>query len=451
MIKKILLFLIVMSAMGVSYAQNQSSADLKKRQTEIQKEIDQLRKQLNETSKYKRQSLSALNLVQKKIRLREAQIRNINQQINLIQGNINQHWRDIVKLRSELDTLKLQYQKSVVYAYKNRSNYDFVNFIFSAGSFNDALRRMAYLKSYRAYREQQATNIANTQVLLEQKIAGLNQSKQQKSQALTEQNEKFKVLQDERKEKDAVFSKIKSQEKELLKDMAAKRKQDNALRSAISAAIRREVAAERKRLAALEKEKREREEAARKPAAAAAKKDAGSAGSTASGSTAANKPAAEKPASKPAAKPLEKFESSEEIKLLSDNFEKNKGSLPWPVNAGRVAMKFGRNKYEGLSVDYDNKGLTIEADAGSTIKAVFDGTVSRVFFIGPVQGVIIKHGSYYTAYSNLSSVSVSMGQAVKTGQAIGRLDEMGDGRGQLEFVVTNDKEVYLNPELWLRN
>ncbi|KIC90628.1 murein hydrolase activator EnvC [Flavihumibacter sp. ZG627] len=450
MIKKILLLFIVMVSIGGAYAQSQSSADLKKKQAEIQREIDALRKQLDETKKYKRQSLSALNIVQKKIRLREAQIRNVNQQINLIQGNINSHWRDIVKLRSELDTLRLQYEKSVVYAYKNRSNYDFVNFIFSAGSFNDALKRVAYLKSYRAYREQQAVNIKNTQTQLEQKIANLNQSKQQKSSALEEQNKQFKVLQDERKEKDAVVSKIKGQEKELLKDMAAKRKQDNALRNALSAAIRREVDAERKRVAAIEKERKAKEDAARKAAAATAKKDADEA---AKSGTVVARPVTpvEKPAEKPAAtKPLSVFDNRDEVKLVSDNFEKNKGSLPWPVNAGRIAMKFGRNRYEGLTVDYDNPGITIEADAGSTIKAVFDGEVSYVISVGPVQGVILRHGKYFTTYSNLSSVSVSKGQQIKTGQSIGRLDEKDAGRGELEFLITNDKNVNLNPETWLR-
>ncbi|MBL7769387.1 MAG: peptidoglycan DD-metalloendopeptidase family protein [Flavipsychrobacter sp.] len=445
MIKKIwILLLIVTSSLG-TFAQNaSSSADLKKQQAAIQKEIDELKQQLAETNKYKRKSLAELNLVQKKLRLRESQIKVINDQINLIQSDINQSWRDIVKLRAELDTLKIQYQKSVVYAYKNRSNYDFVNFIFSAGSFNDALKRMAYLKSYRAYREQQAINIANTQTQLEQKINNLNLSKKEKSSALEEQNKQFKVLAEERAEKNAVVSKIKGQERELTKEMSDKRKQDNKLKAAISAAIKREIDAEKKRLAAIEKERKEKEEAARKAAAAAAKKE--------ESSTAATKPAAKPVEEKPAApaKPLDVFDTREEVKLASDNFEKNKGSLPWPVNAGRVAMKFGRNQYEGLKVDYDNEGITIEAEANSSIKAVFDGEVSAIFTIGSIQAVIIKHGKYFTTYSNLSKVTVSKGEKVKTGQLIGRLEEKDAGRGELEFLITNDDRINLNPELWLR-
>ncbi|WP_290789896.1 murein hydrolase activator EnvC family protein [Flavihumibacter sp. UBA7668] len=447
MIKKIwILLLIVACSMG-SYAQS-SSSDLKKQQAEIQREIDDLKKQLAETNKYKRKSLAELNLVQKKLRLRESQIKNINQQINLIQGDINQSWRDIVKLRAELDTLKIQYEKSVVYAYKNRSNYDFVNFIFSAGSFNDALKRMAYLKSYRAYREQQAANIANTQTQLEQKISNLNLSKKEKSSVLDEQNKQFKVLAEERAEKNAVVSKIKGQEKELLKDMTAKRKQDNKLKAAISAAIKREIEAEKKRLAAIEKERKAKEDAAKKAAAtaaAAAKKEEGSS------STAAAKPAAKPVEEKPAApaRSYDVLDTRAEVKLASDNFEKNKGGLPWPVSSGRVAMKFGPNKYEGLSVVYDNEGITIEAEANSSIKAVFDGEVSAIFSIGTIQAVIIKHGKYFTTYSNLSKVTVSKGEKVKTGQLIGRLEEKDSGRGELEFIITNDDRVNLNPELWL--
>ncbi|ULQ51033.1 murein hydrolase activator EnvC family protein [Flavihumibacter fluvii] len=443
MLKKILLLAVLIISMVCQNAQGQSSAELKKKQADIQREIDDLREQLNQTKKYKKKSLSELNLVQKRLRLRESQIKNINDQINLIQGNINQSWRDIVKLRSELDTLKLQYEKSVVYAYKNRSNYDFLNFIFSSGSFNDALKRVAYLKSYRAYREQQAASIRNTQTQLQQKIAGLNQNKVQKSQALDEQNKQFRQLEEEKKEKDAVVREIKGQEKELTADMNRKRKQDIQLKNAISAAIRREIEAERRRVAAAEKERKAREAEAKKDAAANPKDDA-----AANASKPSNKPA-DKPARE--VKPLGPLEGTEENKLLSDNFEKNQNKLPWPISAGRIAMKFGPVKYEGLDgITYNNPGITIEADAGSSVKAVFDGEVSTVISIGQTQGVILKHGKYFTTYSNLSSVNVGKGQQVKTGQVIGRLDEKDGGRGELEFLITNDKNVNLNPESWLR-
>jgi murein hydrolase activator len=441
MLKKILLFAVLFISFIGQHAMGQSSAELKKKQADIQREIDDLREQLSQTKKYKKKSLGELNLVQKRLRLRESQIDNISDQINYIQGNINQSWRDIVKLRSELDTLKIQYEKSVVYAYKNRSNYDFLNFIFSSGSFNDAIKRVSYLKSYRSYREQQAANIRNTQNQLQQKIAGLNQNKVQKNQALEEQNKQVKQLEVEKKEKDAVVREIKGQEKELTDDMNKKRKQDIQLKNAISAAIRREIEAERRKIAAAEKERKAREAEARKDAAANAKED------PAGAKTPVIRP--DKPARE--VKPLESLDDVAENKILSDNFEKNQNKLPWPINAGRIAMKFGPVKYEGLDgITYNNPGITIEGDAGSSVKAVFDGEVSTVISIGQTQGVILKHGKYFTTYSNLSSVSVSKGQQIKTGQVIGKLDEKDSGRGELEFLITNDKNVNLNPESWLR-
>jgi septal ring factor EnvC (AmiA/AmiB activator) len=416
------------------YAQQPSSSDLKRKQAEIQKEIDALRKSLDQTQKYKKQSLGQLALIQKKLRLREQQIANINQQVNAIQGDINKNWREIVKLRAELDTLTQQYEKSVVYAYMNRSNYDFLNFIFSADNFNDAIKRVSYLKSYRAYREEQAANIRSTQALLQGKIQGLNQNKAEKSKVLEEENKQRQVLAEEKKEKDAVVSKLKSQEKELNKSMAAKRKQDASLRAAISAAIRREIEAENKRMAAAK--------AAEDKKNAALKAEASK-----NGTTVPVGPV--KAPERKATGSSSVFDNRPEIKAVSDNFEKNKGNLPWPVSQGTVSMRFGRQNYFER-VDYDNPGITIETAAGSSVKSVFDGEVTAIVNVGGVQGVIIKHGKYFTTYSNLESVSVTKGQAVKMGQVLGRVSEKEEGRGELEFLISNDKYQNYDPEKWLR-
>jgi len=434
MIKNFLVLIFAVALAGTLSAQ-QTSSDLKKKQSEIQKEIDDLRRSLDETKKYKKEGLAQYNLVQKKIRLRENQINNINQQINYIQGDINQSSREISKLHRELDTLKMQYEKSVVYSYKNRSNYDFLNFIFSAGSFNDALKRVAYLKSYRNYREEQADNIQRTQQQLHQKIASLNENKIKKSEVLQEQSKQMKVLEEDKKEKEAVVSKLKSREKEITKDMNDKRKQDLSLRSAIKAAINREITKER------EKQRLADIEASKKEASKEVKTETVSSGNV----------AAIKRPSSGVSKTPSLFDNRAEIKALSDNFEKNRGNLPWPISSGNISMHFGRQTYvEGVKIILDNPGITIESSAGSSVKAVFDGEVSAIINVGPVQGVILKHGKYFTTYSNLGSVSVSKGQQVKMGQLLGKLEEKDEGRGELEFLITNDKNQNENPERWLR-
>jgi septal ring factor EnvC (AmiA/AmiB activator) len=422
---KQLSFLIFLLVVGFSTSFAQNRSDLEKERADIQRQIEDVRRSLDETKKNRKETLGQLRLLQRKLALRERAIRNINQQINVIDAQVNQSWRDILRLRKELDTLKLQYEKSVVYAYTNRSNYDFLNFIFSATSFNDALRRVAYLKSYRAYREQQADNIRHTQDQLNQRLSGLKVHRDEKNLVLKTQNIERSQLVGEKKEKDAVNAKLRSREKELNKDLTAKQRQDAKLKSAITAAIRREIEAEKKRQDVV------------------AKNDASKNTSTTNTPTTTTRSTS--------TKSMSVFDANAEEKLVSDNFEKNKRKLPWPIESGNVTMEFGpQHVLENTELIYNNQGLTIETKSGAAVKVVFDGEVSSVLNIGDVMAVIVRHGKYFTTYSGLSGVSVSKGQQVKTGQMLGRMGEKADGLGELEFMITNDKNANLSPRQWLR-
>lgn len=427
---KFLLTIVLLSCfMATASAQGKSRQELERERSDIQQQIERVRRSLDETKKNKKETLGQLALLQRKLKLREQAIRNINDQIGVIQTEMNQSWRDILRLRRELDTLKQQYEKSVVYAYKNRTNYDFLNFIFSAVNFNDALKRVAYLKSYRAYRQQQANNIKLAQDQLNSRLGNLKMSREQKNMVLKEESKQRTELFNEKKEKDVVISKLKSREKELNKDLAVKRKQDANVRNALAAAIKREIKEEENRLAAL-----------------AAKEKANAPANTANN----NNTATAKKETRP--KSVSVFDASPTEKLASDNFEKNRNKLPWPVEEGNVSMEFGRHQVEGLpDVYYDNQGITIEAKIGTSVKSVFDGEVSSVFNVGDVTCVIVRHGKYFTSYSGLSSAGVSRGQQVKVGQTLGRIAEKSDsGMGELDFIIMNDKMVNLNPRQWLR-
>ncbi|GAC1451802.1 MAG: peptidoglycan DD-metalloendopeptidase family protein [Chitinophagaceae bacterium] len=426
---KICLSALLICISLVAFCQQPGKAELEKQRAAIQKEINDVKRSLDETKRNKKASLAQLNAVQKRLQLREKEINVINQQMNLIEGDISKGWRDITKLKKELETLKLQYGKSVVYSYKNRSNYDFLNFIFSASSFNDALKRVSYLKSYRAYREEQANNIVRTQDQIQGKIVSLNQSRVQKSLVLKEEDKVKEKLEDEKKEKDEVVHKLKAREKELMKDFADKKRQDMKLSAAITAAINR----------------------ARAAAIAEAKRNAGA--------NARNNPATTAPAVKnntaatTAPKKIVKestFDADPAAKKLSDNFEKNRGSLPWPIESGRISMRFGPTTIPNTNIRTDNKFLTFETEAGKSVRVIFDGEVALITYIGDVQAVIVRHGKYFTTYSNLSSVSVSKGQQVKTGQVLGKVAEKEDNLGELELGISNDVNKSFDPEKWLR-
>ncbi len=156
-------------------------------------------------------------------------------------NNIYKSQRDINKLQLLLDTLKQEYAKSMVYAYKNRSNSDFLNFIFSASSFNDAIKRINYLKSYRNYREMQGENILRTQELLKTRIAELCGSKKKKGEVLQVQSKEVDALAQQQEEKNKIVSKLKAEGKELNNQIAAKKKQMDKVNKAITAAINRAI------------------------------------------------------------------------------------------------------------------------------------------------------------------------------------------------------------------
>jgi len=429
---KIILSVFVLGISMMVVAQQQGKAELEKERAAIQKEIDDVKRSLDETKRNKKASLAQLNAVQKRLQLRQREINVINQQMNLIEGDINQGWRDITKLKKELDTLKLQYGKSVVYSYKNRSNYDFLNFIFSASSFNDALKRVSYLKSYRAYREEQANNIVRTQDQIQAKITSLNQSREQKSLVLKEEDKVKEKLEDEKREKDEVVNKLKAREKELMKEFADKKRQDIKISNAITVAINRAKAA------AIAEAKKNAEIAAKNNAVTAAPVVKNNASNNAT-TTAPKR-----------VEKLSSFDADPAAKILSDKFEFNRGKLPWPIESGRISMHFGPQTIPGTNLKTDNKFLTFETEAGKSVKVIFDGEVSLITYIGDVQAVIVRHGKYFTTYSNLSSVSVTKGQQVRTGQVLGKVAEKDDNLGELELGISNDVNRSFDPEKWLR-
>lgn len=419
----------------VTGAVAQSREDLERQRKQIQQEIAELQATQASIQKDKKANLAQLALIQNKIKKRNAVINNINDQVKLIDNNIFSNNREIYRLKKQVDTLKEQYAKTLVYAYQNRSSYDMINFLFSASSFNDAIRRIQYLKSYRGYREEQVENIMKTQNLLVDKINVLNENKKEKSKVLQEQSKEMKTLQGEKEEQNSYVAKLKAREKELTKEMAAKRRVANNLQNAIAAIVKREIEAARKR---------EIEEA-KKAAAAAKAAEAKTGNTTATNTTAATAP---KTSSTPGRK-YNVLESTPEVTKVSVNFEANRRNLPWPVDKGTIAIPFGNTKIEGTSITENNQWVTIATVAGSNVKSVFEGVVTTVYDIQGSMTVTIKHGKYFTTYYNLTGVTVGKNDQVKMGQVIGKAGANDDGDGEILFVVTQETK-FLDPEQWLK-
>jgi murein hydrolase activator len=409
-------------------------ARLEKERNDLQRELKEIQGVYDKVKGQTKQTLGQLNVLKHKINLQEKYIDNINKELNSIDDDIYLSNLEIYRLQKQLDTLKVQYARSVVYAYKNRSNYDYLNFIFSSNSFNDAIRRISYLKSYRAYREKQVGTILETQKLIAHRKQQQLGRKVQKNAALENQTKQVQELAVQKKEKDAVVSKLKSQEKDLQKQIAAKKKRDRDLQNSINAIVRREIEASR-----LEAKKRADEEA---------KKNALINPVT---NPTTNPGAITTPTTKiktPAVKPTVIFNSDADIKLNA-GFEGNRGRLPWPVDNGFVSIRFGAYNIEGTLLKGDNPGITISTQTGNAVKSVFDGEVVGVYNLGDGMAITIRHGRYFTTYSNLTGVNVSKGATVKTGQMIGKAGRDDDGNGgQIDFILMIETKN-VNPEPWL--
>jgi septal ring factor EnvC (AmiA/AmiB activator) len=444
MMKKLVIGLLAFAFSLSAHAQ-ETKEDIQRKQQQLLQEISQLNSTLSQIKKNKKQSLGQLALVRRKISARQELINSINKELHHLDDTIYTNQIKIYRLKKELDTLKDQYAKSLLFAYKNRSNYDYLNFIFSATSFNDAIKRVAYLKSYRQYRETQVNSILKTQDLLQNQIGLLNSNRLQKNSSLKEQSKQLTVLEDDKKEQDQVVKQLKGQEKDIAAQIKEKEKTRQKLQVALQAVIRREIeAAKKKEQERLAEEKRKQQLAnnnANNPSSGAANNNDSKSYTGSSGVVNPNK----------TNRVYSPFESTTEETNVSINFENNRGRLPWPADQGFVSTHFGRYQVPGTQLWGDMPGIEISLPVNSNIKAVADGVVSAIFDLGGGQTVVIRHGKYFTTYNNLSSASVSKGQEVKAGKVLGKAAMGTNGDGQIIFMVTNDKNVNLNPESWLKS
>src|SRR5258706_5108751 len=354
MMKKSLLTLLLFAAILPALTAQPPSSDksqLEKERQDIQDELKEIQSMYDKVKGQKTQSLGQLNMLKRKIILHERYINSISRELKMIDDDIYMSNLEIFRLQKQVDTLKSQYARTIVYSYKNRSSYDYVNFIFSANSFNDAIKRISYLKSYRAYREKQVNTILETQQLIAKRQKQQLGMKEQKSQALQSQTKEKTVLDVQRKEKDAVVSELKTQEKDLQKQINSKKKRDRDIQNALAAIVRREIA-------------KATEEAKRK--AAEEKKNEVTTVNPSNPRTISERPVSNRPVSY--------LDLNASDVKLNGEFEQNRGRLPWPVDNGFVSIHFGNYTIEGTKLKNNNPGVTIATkEAGVPVKAVFAG------------------------------------------------------------------------------
>jgi murein hydrolase activator len=370
----------------------------------IEAEIAYNKKLLEETSKTKKMSMNQLNLLKSQISKREALLDEINLEIDSINSAIRNNDEMLTKQGQNLVMLKDEYARIIYHAWKSRNSYDRLLFVFSAEDFNQAYRRLKYFQQYSDYRKKQAGLIVDAEIDISKRMEDLKIQKENKTSLLADNENEKERLAREKEEKDAMVKKLKQQEVTLKKELKSKQDEARKLQAKIQSIIAAEI-----------------------------KRSAGNSNKT----TLTNK----------------EFRSilTPEEKLLSDNFISNKSKLPWPVPSGVISEYFGEHDHPVLpGIKVKNNGVDISTTAGTQARAVFNGIVSSVVSItNNNNAVIIRHGDYFTVYSNLESISVQKGSKVTTKQNIGRVyTNSSEGKTILHFELWEGKTLQ-NPAEWL--
>lgn len=429
MMKKlhIILVLLLLALMDPAYCQKTKGKSKKQLQSEItslQKEISTANQLLKKTSKDKEMTLNEVNLLDKKIKQREKLIKAYNEQIAVLDEEISQGQSNIKTLNTDLGKLQKEYAKMITFAYKNRSHYDRLAFIFASDDFNQAFSRLRYIRQFSDARKVKMEQISSTQRQISNAVEASQQAREEQTALLKDEKAQQDALKGEKDDLNKQVAALKKKEGSIQQDIKNKQQQAQKLQKAIDDIIAEEI-----RKANEEAERKRREEA---------KKNAAKKGTTTTPST-------PKKETGMALTPSEK--------TLSSNFVSNKGKLPWPVERGVVSSTYGKHaSVVSDKVTVTNNGIDIATTEGSKARAVFDGEVTSVTKLtGSNTVVIIRHGEYFTVYSNLENVTVKRGDKVKTKQNIGTVHtNMTEGKTELHFELLKEQNRQ-NPANWLSN
>lgn len=406
--KKALHIFVFISALCFTVlAQAQSQRELEKKRNKLKKEIKQVNELLFKTKKKKSNALEDLKDLNQKISVRERLIETIEMESTELENTIAKNTTKLEGYEKDLANLKKDYSEMVVKTHKSKSMQSKTMFLLSSQSFYQAYKRVKYMQQYNEFRKKQGEAILARAEAIKKLNDSLSRQKNIKERLITEEKEQKDEIESDRKDQEKLITTIKKQESKyknsLLKKQAAERK----IQARIDRLIREAIARSNRKK----------------------KKAKGS---------------------KKSKKSAEFTLNAAEKKLLA-NFEQNKGNLPWPVK-GIITRKYGIQPHPTFSgITINSTGLHIATKANTAAKSIFTGKVLAIQKNADgKKSVLVQHGNYISAYNNLESVYVKKGEAVKTGQKLGKVfTDRVTGKTKLGFVLFKNT-VRLNPAEWIQ-
>ncbi len=365
----------------------------------LKKEISQINSLIAESKKRSKNLADDIEDLQLKISVRDKLININNSQLNNLTNIINNQNDRIDDLEVNLKNLKNEYEKIIYNSYKKRSTQMKLMFLFASENINHAFKRFQYFKQYSKYRKKQADRIVQVQQEIEDNVDSLVISKTQKEKLIEENRDVKQSLTKEKQQQDNLFKGLLKNQKDYAAQINKKEKQTKLIDNEIQKLIRLAIAESNKN----------------------------------NNST--------------------NFALTPEGRLISTNFQANRGRLPWPVKEGVIVRRFGTQPHPVVrTTTINSNGISIATSPNSIAYSVFDGEVLSVYgFSGGNPGVLIRHGKYISNYQNLSSIFVKKGDKINANDEIGVVfTNESNGKTVLKFNIFNELKPE-NPTIWLDN
>ena len=424
----------------------QSKKDLQKQRDDINNKIEQTKKMIRDSERQQKSTIRQVQLLNEQLAFREQLIGNLNNDIHTIDGEIKRKNHYIGEMESQVNQMKQEYGRMIYNAFRQRTSYDKLMYIFASADFHQAYKRLKMTQRYADARKKQAFTILGKQEEIKSSVDELERDKSSKAQLADAKERERREVEADKTEQQQRLQSLKKEESTLRKQQDKQKADRDKLTARIQSVIAEEIRKENEKKMAEEKKA-----AAALATKEAAKKTTTSSAKTGSTTTAKTTTAAPAPET---AKKTTAIALAPETVLLNKDFEKNKGALPWPVSAGVITSHFGKHAHPSLAqVTVNNNGVDFTTDKNASALAIFSGKVTSIFSIpGAGQNVIVTHGSYKTVYSGLETVSVKIGDSVTAKQKLGTV--MYDGEDYtLHFEVWKvgaEAGAAQNPELWIK-
>ena len=437
--KRLLFVFLIILTTGL---QAQTKEELQRQKVLLQDQIDLASELLLKTKNTKEASLSELQTLNQKIEARNKLIRTMDRQIRSIDREVMRKAKEIKNLEIRVDSLKSDYADLIKLAQRQQKPRDQILFILSSSSFAQAAKRMQYFKDMAAYRERQVQQIAIAQETLARERETLIAKKAEKIQVQTAQEGEKLALQADAQVQETTVQNLQSKESTLKKDIDKKQREAQQLEQQIKRIIAEEM-------------RKAKERAERSSLEGEAKELGLISGKDYSRRT-SNKALKKLIDKTRAAKGLDvrddgpSFAMTPEARALANNFASNKGALPWPVERGIITGKFGKHPHPIVKgVIVDNPHIEITTEENAIVRSVFEGEVSSVV---PIPGanvmVLVRHGNYFTVYSNLINVKVKAGDVVSLKEPIGTAFTDEEGKTMVQLGIWKDADIQ-DPNPWL--